>query len=137
MDDNLLRAYRETDYHVHAAPPLVLRIGEACDGLAPLLDRHGVATAAFLTAWNPFSRPTPGAENDAAQARLAAWIAWAGFARLDGEGRGRDGDWPAEPGFLILGIPRQAAEGLSRTFGQNAFVWAEAHRAPELVLTPP
>ncbi len=135
MDDTLRQAYLETDYHVFDDPPVVLRIGQTEPAGVTLLSRHGVAAGAFLTAWNPFSRPTSDAENAAAQARLLCDIEAAGFAWLQGAGKGRDPAWPAEESFLILGISRGAAEALSRKHGQNAFVWIAGAAAPELVLT--
>jgi putative PIN family toxin of toxin-antitoxin system len=60
--------------------------------------------------------------------------ALAGRARLEAEGRDPKGGWPAEPGFLVPGIPRGEATELARRFGQNAFVWCERGRAAELVL---
>ena len=53
LDEELIAAYRATDYHVFAGPPFVLRIGERCPELDELLARSGTMGGAFLTAWNP------------------------------------------------------------------------------------
>lgn len=135
VDMALADAYRATDYHVDAAPPVVLRIGRREAAADRLLAAHGVATAAFLTAWNPASRTTPPAENDAAQARLRADLAAGGYATLPGRGLGRDGLWPPEESVLALGIDRSTAIRLARAYGQNAFVWLARQAAPELVWT--
>jgi hypothetical protein len=41
----------------------------------------------------------------------------------DAFGQGDDGEWPAEPSFLALGITRSDAEALGRRYQQNAIPW--------------
>lgn len=115
--DRLIAAYRDTDYHVFADLPFVLRVDEASPPCEALLRRRGVRSAAFLTAWNPMSRPRAPDANALAQERLADRLARDGLATLRGEGRARGGGWTPEESLLILGISRNAAGQLSREFG--------------------
>lgn len=137
LDDQLLQAYHNTDYRVVGDLPFTIRIGKRCAALEALLSTRGLAEAAFLTAWNPWSRPTCEADNIAAQTRLESDLAAAGYAVLNGEGIGDGGDWPPEPSLLILGITRDCATELSRAYGQNAYVHIRTGHLAELILTHP
>ena len=48
--------------------------------------------------------------------------------------RDPQGRWKPERSALVVGIPRADAEGVGRAFGQNAIVFVERGRAPELLL---
>ena len=134
IDPALIAAYNGTAYRVLANPPFTMRIGERCDELAEVLGQHGVRTAAFLTAYNPYSRPTAANPNEDAQRRLLSELAASGYAYLPGEGVGDDPSWPPEPSVLAMGLTRAKAKELGRRFGQNAFVWIDDGAVPELVL---
>lgn len=134
LPQDLIAAYTSTRYETFAAPAFVLRIGEASADLRLLYRRRGIRSAAFLTAWNPYSRPTPLEQNKAAQTELRQRLAQEGLSLLEGEGRGADGDWPPEPSILALGCSKKLAKKLGRQFGQNAIVWAGANGVPQLIL---
>ncbi|MGH8720503.1 MAG: DUF3293 domain-containing protein, partial [Burkholderiales bacterium] len=51
-----------------------------------------------------------------------------------GEGRDPQQEWPAEPSVLVVGIARAEAEVLGRGYEQNAIVFVEKGKAPELVM---
>ena len=131
LTPELVEAYRAADYVV-AGPQVVIRVGEPNAALDALLGAAGCA--AFLTAANPGSGRRDEEENRRLVADLANALDAAGWRRLEGEGRDRAGAWPAEPSFLVLGIPRRQSLELARRFGQNGFVWCERGAAPELVL---
>ena len=128
----LLLAYENSDYVVFE-PRLVLHVGEPNAALDELLESHGERSAAFLTASNPGSKPRSEAENQAANRKLLESQRALSRTCLEGEGRAPDRGW-AEPSFLVLGIALAEAESLGRSFGQNAIVFCEKGRAPELVL---
>jgi hypothetical protein len=128
----LLLAYESSDYVV-LEPKLVLRLGEPNAVLDELLESHGERSAAFVTAANPGSKPRPKEENEAANRKLLESQRLLSRTCLEGEGRAPDRSW-AERSFLVLGIPLPEAEALGRSFGQNAIVFCEKGRPPELVL---
>lgn len=134
LDAQLIQAYRTTDYMVHATEPFTLRVEETCTECDALMDAHKVATAAYITAWNPYSEQLSAAANASAQENLAAELAVEGIAVLRGEGVGRTGDWPPEPSLFSLGISRSRAVSLAKKYQQNAFIWIERGKAAELVL---
>jgi putative PIN family toxin of toxin-antitoxin system len=127
----LITAYENAVYVVFADPDVTLRVGAPSPALDALLGRHGVHTAAFVTAANPRGVQRSHAENAAAMATLEAGLAWP-FHR--GEGRDPEGRWPAEASVLIAGIGRAEAEALGRRLAQNAILFAEKGGPVELVL---
>ncbi|MDX3894255.1 DUF3293 domain-containing protein [Pusillimonas sp.] len=131
---SLLKAYRQTDYRVQAPRPFVMHIGQASQALCLLHRQYGVASSAFITACNPYSRLLTDQENAERQQRLAEAIAHGGWRSIPGSGKHISGPWPAEACFLVLGIDREAARRLGRAFEQNAIVFCEADFVPELML---
>jgi hypothetical protein len=129
----LLEAYRNAEYVVFVEPRIVIRIGEPNAELDRLLAREGGGIAAFITAANPRGERRAQAENAVANAALQNLVGAAGYPHYLGEGRDARGTW-SEPSFLVIGIYRANAEALGRLFEQNAIVYCEAGRAPELVL---
>ncbi|MFL6571882.1 MAG: putative toxin-antitoxin system toxin component, PIN family [Burkholderiales bacterium] len=125
----LIKSYERAFYALDSGT--VLRIGVRDAGVDRLLEARGVATAAFVTAANPRGEACARAENDAAMAALRASLA---LPWLPGEGRDPEGRWSAEPSLLVLGMTRADAEALGRRLEQNAIVFIERGRAPELVL---
>lgn len=127
----LIAAYEKAEY---AAGGAVLRVGERNDAMDALLAKHGVSGAAYLSAANPRSERLPELHNAARFAVLEAAVRKTGRFYVHGEARDPQGAWPAEQGLLVLGIGCEEAAALGRTFEQNAIVYIERGKAPELVL---
>ena len=126
-------AYRNADYVVFADRQLVLRVGQPNAELDELISTEGATTAAFITAANPRGEKRSDTENGVANAALQNFVATAGYPHYWGEGRDPFGSW-SEPSFLVIGIYRANAEALAQLFEQNAIVFCEMGRAPELIL---
>ena len=45
----------------------------------------------------------------------------------------RSGDWPVEPGFVVVGVSRDEARVYAQRYGQLAFVYGETSGPAELV----
>jgi len=133
LTDEQLEAYRNADYVVFADRQVVLRIGEPSAVLDELIGAEGATSAAFVTAANPRGEQRSDTENGVANAALQSFVAAAGYPHYWGEGRDPYGSW-AEPSFLVIGIYRANAEALGQLFEQNAIVFCELGRAPELIL---
>ena len=134
LPPELERAYREAHYVVFGAPDLVIRIGERNGTLDAILDEEGADTAAFLTAANPGGVLQDERANALSAAALHQVLADAGYTCYVGEGRDPAGEWPAEPSVLAVGISRHEAEVIGRSYEQNAIVFIEQGKAPELVV---
>jgi hypothetical protein len=130
-------AYEKADYVVFSDPQVVLRIGKRSEALDDLISAEGATTAAFVTAANPRGEKRSEKENGVANAALQSFVQAAGYPHFWGEGRdpeGRDpGSW-REPSFLVIGIYRANAEALGQLFEQNAIVFCEIARPPELII---
>ena len=134
LASELIDAYEKADYVVFADPELVLRIGEPSPRLDALLEAEGASVAAYLTAANPRSEPRTDAQNRSAGATLDELLASAGYPRYAGEARDPRNQHAAEPSVLVIGIYRDNAATLGRLFGQNAIVFVEKGKPPELVI---
>jgi hypothetical protein len=131
---DLIVAYLGAEYIVFGAPELVLRIGEPSAALDALLEAEGAHSAAYVTAANPGGRLAGTTENVLASTALLEAQREAGYACFAGEGRDPQDEWPPEPSVLVVGIARAEAEVLGRSYDQNAIVYVEKGKAPELVL---
>ena len=133
LTPELLAAYRNAEYVVFADPHVVIRVGEKNAQVESLIRAEGATTAAFVTAANPRGEPRSDMENGVANAALQNFVAAAGYPHFWGEGRDPRGSW-AEPSFLIIGIYRANAEALGQLFEQNAIVFCELGKSPELII---
>ena len=130
------RAYRQTSYYADLPDSrLRLRIGEPNAQLERFLQEQGCTTWAYLTAYNPRGVPVSAERNRALQEDLIALLEKNGHRYFLGEGKGDDGDWPAEPSLLVLGISPDEALGLGRQFEQIAILVGARGGKPELVYT--
>jgi hypothetical protein len=120
----LIGAYRAAHYTVQADVPLSLRVDEYSEGLAALLALHSVRSAAYVTAFNPCGVQMPPALNEAADARLDTHLTTAGWQHLRASGDDPKGEWPEEPGWLVLGVTPEQADTLGRAYAQNAVLYA-------------
>jgi hypothetical protein len=130
----LIAAYEKALYVVFGRPELVIRIGEPNPDLDELLEAEGAATAAYITAANPRGEVTTPWKNEIANAALVQTQTKAGYRCFEGEGRDPQGNRKPERSVLVVGIPRADAEGVGRAFAQNAIVFVEKGRSPELVV---
>lgn len=134
LQPELIEAYNRALYVVFGEPELVIRIGEPNADLDALLEDHESQTAAFVSAANPHGERQPAAENQAAAEALLKSEFLSGHAWFQGEGRDPAGQWPAEPSVLVIGLSRKDAVALGFVYGQNAIVFMQKGKAPELVI---
>ena len=133
IDSELWKSYEETDFIVHSKPEFALNIGQFSEQLKQLLNSHKVTSAAFVTAYNPFSQQLSEDENSERQIRLVDEIQSRGLSLFQGLGQHPNHQWQGEPSVLILGIALEAAKKLARTYEQNAFVWCDEACTPQLI----
>jgi hypothetical protein len=130
----LWAAYRRTTYVVHTSHgDIPIRPGRRSLALDGLLNERRARDWAFVTAYNPASKPLAHEENARRHQELADTVRDRGLAFLDGEGVGEDERWPAEPSILILGIEPDDARALGRQFGQLAIVVGRTGQPARLV----
>jgi hypothetical protein len=130
----LIDAYRETHFRVLEPVPFVLRIGEFSQILKDLYRDKSFSSAAFLTAWNPYSNETEVVDNEKANDALKHALKDEKITFYEGAGQDPAGQWPAEPSVLALGLSREKAISIGRDFHQNAIVWIGSDALPVLEL---
>ena len=87
-------------------------------------------SAAFITAYNPFSRPTTEHENTVPQAEIESL----NLGIYPGQGEDPTGQWAAEASALAMGIGFEQANMLGVKYQQNAIVWIGRDAKPQLRL---
>lgn len=123
ISPNLIRAYREAKFVVQSNTPITLLVGQCNKDLGALLRDHKKTTAAFITAFNPFSKVQTDQENLQAQNELLTDIKRLGFEAINGYGQDNAEEWPREDSILIIGLTESQAETLADKYSQNAFIW--------------
>ena len=124
ISSRLVKAYRQADYVINLPDQLItLKIGQFNKCLANLMADESVTTAAFLTAFNPYSQELGEGENEAAQRELIADLRALHVSIIFAQGNDSNGHWPGEPSLFALGISIQDAEMLADRYMQNGFVW--------------
>ncbi len=123
MRPALLRAYRRTRYVAEGAE---VHIGARCPAMDRLLLLNGAREAAFITAYNPFSRRMPTGWNQRMHAQLLAATRRRRCLSAAGSWR----RW-TETHVLVFGDVRPARK-LARRFRQNAIVIVRLRQPAEL-----
>jgi hypothetical protein len=133
ISKELWQAYLETEFKVFADNPFKLKVGQYSDELNTIIEKSKYSSAAFITAYNPYSKQLSDAENVARQEQLKIEIAKRGLIAIEGIGQHPSNQWPGEPSLLILGLNKEAASTLARQLEQNAFVWCDETSIPQLL----
>lgn len=128
ISSELVKAYCDVSYVIHGDDgDIILRVGHINHELALLMKGSGVATAAFITAFNPFSSIQGMEENELNQSALVMDIRALGLQSIPGVGEAPSNLWASESSVLVLGIKFESAECLAEKYQQNAFVWIPSH----------
>jgi hypothetical protein len=111
----LASAYAVAEYAaVVDGEPLPLRVGRRASDL----EAYVPATRyAFITAWNPASRPRSDAANQAADSLLVAQLDALGVVRHPAWAQDPQGEWH-EPGWLVADLSEDDLLRLAVEFGQ-------------------
>ena len=133
-EPELIRAYKVTNFHVKAEPAFTLNIDIESPELKRLLKKHCVSNAAFITAWNPYSKTLSSEENKARNSMLENELKLLSLKFIEGFGQDPLGKWAGEDGFLVLGISLEVSKKLGVQFDQNAIVCADSDALPNLIL---
>ena len=134
IDTGLIKAYEATNFHVSVNPKFILNINKSSGELQKLYKMHHLNCAAFITAWNPFSKPLSKTENIERNAQLKHELTNQGYLLLDGNGQDPLKEWPAEDSYLVLGLGLEQAKALGIQYEQNAVVWCNSDAIPKLIL---
>ena len=134
INPDLLKSYKLANYHVDASPSFILKIDIHSPELESIYKTSHKHTAAFITAFNPYSQELSTQENKDRNHKLEELIQSFHFDYIHGEGKCGDGDWDGEKSFLIFGINQEQASEIGKEFEQNAIVWCDKDAIPQLLL---
>lgn len=135
MTRHLEEAFQRTDYLVSLPNDhsQIIRIGEQQPALDAWLRDCDLASWCFITAWNPGAKQRDRRENARANVTLFLELQGDGHPAVAATSRSRSGDWPDEPGFVVLGLTREQARVYANRFGQRAVVFADSEAVAELL----
>ena len=133
IPESLLRAYKSTNFEVHADPDFILKIGEFSPELKNLFSKVNYSTGCFITAYNPKSVELPNAENKILQNALYKEFKRSEYHVVNGLGSDPTDQWEGEPSFFVMGISLPEAKIFGRKYRQNAIVWCDASCIPVLI----
>lgn len=123
----LRQAFEDAEYHVLAAGnEWLVRTGERHAALDRAL---GCKRWTIITAHNPGGRRSGARQNQLRDKGFRTEVARQGWRAFEAVGRDPAGDWPDEPGLLIVDVPTTATGALARRFGQAATLTARAGEA--------
>jgi len=131
---HLISAYEVTNFHVKAEPAFTLNVGKVSEELKALFKQNNFSSAAFITAWNPYSKSLSDEENQSRNDQLKNELTIRSLIFIDGFGQDPLGQWSGEDSFLVLGIELEASKKLGIQFEQNAIVWSDKDAIPQLIL---
>ena len=134
LNQELISAYEVTNFHVKANPAFTLNVGQLSNALLRLFKENEVSSAAFITAFNPYSQSLSDEENRKKNDQLKANLISLKLIFINGFGQDPAGQWAGEASFLVLGIGLEAAKKLGNQFEQNAIVWSDSDAIPQLIL---
>lgn len=132
-DPRLLAVYTVADYQIQAPRRFTLHVGEASAPLMALHRQFRVETSAVITACNPGSERRDEQANALAHQRLVDAVSAYGWPFVPAINRDPRGEWPDEPGLLVLGVNQAAALELGRRFEQSAVLFNIAEQPPRLL----
>ena len=137
LDPVLFNAYLQTDYWcagIGSNPDFVLNINLLQPEMKVVYEVFATNCAAFLTAWNPYSRMLGELENTERQNQMIKRLESLGYSCLAAEGHPRNGDWKPESSILVPGLSEADACRIGKEFEQNAIVWVGQDCIPRLLV---
>ena len=132
----LCQAFKSTDYIAELPDGyFVFHIGQDKPATTSMMDRFGITTFAYITAWNPYSQIADSTKNGEANISLENELKRSGHQYFPCNGTDPSNTWPAEPGFIIFNCDRRWLKKLARRYRQHAIAYATKGRLPRLLWT--
>ncbi len=127
-------AYGKTLYEVFCEKEIIqLRVNVKSLALDNLLQQYQATTWALITASNPYSEPLSKQENKLRNEALAAELKPRYINLFSAVGRDESGDWLPEESLFVMGINRADAVEIGKKYSQNAILYSEIGKPPELL----
>ena len=114
---------------------ITIKAGEQNPDLLEYLQRHKYRNWAFITAWNPYSTSLALQINQERNKRLTKLLENNNLFYMVGLGVDPEGKWMSEESYLVFNIGKLNALNLAKKFEQNAILYGNLKRPPELLIT--
>lgn len=135
VDESLIQAYLEAKYVACSDHYITMQVNHFNAALLQVMVKNGYASAAFITAYNPFSNPLTQEENEQRHQHFLSIIAEKNIPHFTGFGTDKEEEWPKEQSLLLFNITKLDSLELAKQFGQNAILWIEDDAIPQLLIT--
>ena len=127
-------AYRQAIYEVFSEKGVIqLRVNVTNFVLNELLQQYEQTTWALITAYNPYSEPLSIQENQKRNEALTTEMKPIYINLLSAVGRDESGEWLPEESLFVMGINRGDAIEIGKKYCQNAILYGEIGKPPELL----
>lgn len=133
LSRELHKAFSETQYHVLHQAPFLLQVGQPQAALASIYQQHQTDCACLISAFNPMGELLEKDENIARHTQLGQALGAAGYAVLPAVAQHPANGWPAEPGFLVIGMGQDDARRWAGEWEQLAVLWCSGDTIATLV----
>jgi hypothetical protein len=134
IPENLINAYKSTNFEIYSDPKFILKIDEFNPELKELFLKFYFSTGCFITAYNPKSVEFTDVENKSLQDALYKELKKSEYHVINGLGSDPAGQWDGEPSFFVMGITLSKAKVIGRKYKQNAIVWCDDNCIPDLII---
>lgn len=137
MNTDLEQHYLDTIYFIFIeGKQYGIKIGEEnLPVINQLFEKDNKTTAAILTAWNPRSQAIDFQQNKLRNSDLYNLLEEKKYCFYEALGKGKDQRWPAEEGYIILGLSKEEADKIAANYEQNAYVWLQQDKPVSLEYT--
>jgi hypothetical protein len=137
MNTDLEQHYLDTIYFIFIeGKQYGIKIGEEnLPVINHLFEKENKTTAAILTAWNPRSQAIDFQQNKLRNSDLYNLLEEKKYCFYEALGKGKDPRWPAEEGYIILGLSKEEADKIAANYEQNAYVWLQQDKPVSLEYT--
>lgn len=137
MNTDLEQHYLDTIYFIFIeGKQYGIKIGEEnLPVINQLFEKENKTTAAILTAWNPRSQAIDFQQNKLRNSDLYNLLEEKKYCFYEALGKGKDTRWPAEEGYIILGLSKEEADKIAANYEQNAYVWLQQDKPVSLEYT--
>lgn len=127
----LIQAYKATCYSI-LNPKIDIYLEKENEALQSFLKEESFDSWCFITAWNPFSKALSAEENKTLNKKLETDLI--NYAVLPAAGNDTLGKWSPEISFFVGNISKEQAFFLGKKYEQNAIVYGEVEKMPELLI---
>lgn len=129
-DEDLLAAYLATEYRFQEH---TLKIGHRHPEFDRWLATYGFTKYAFITPYNPLSRPLSAWVNAQRLRQFVGVLQANGLSFGPADATDPAGEWPTEQGVFVFDLPAGRVHALGRSFQQYAVVEGRIGGVPLLV----